>query len=146
MKRKEFLKSIGAGAAFAVTFSCLGGCSNNNGDEFPEEITLDPDPITGALLTIDLSEDSSSALKKNGGYLIKNRIVVAKDLSGDYVAATVRCSHEPRDKVIFRDNEYYCTQHGARYDLEGKGLNKDGKNGLTTYTTSLEGNILSIMA
>jgi len=26
MERKEFLKSIGTGAAFAVTFGCLGGC------------------------------------------------------------------------------------------------------------------------
>lgn len=146
MNRKEFLKSIGAGAALAVTVSCLGGCSNDNGDVFPEDITLDPDPVTGAFLTLDLSAASSSALNNNGGYLIKNNIVVAKNLSGNYVAATVRCSHEQRDKIIFRNNEYYCTDHGARFDLTGTGLNNDGRNGLRIYTTSLNGNILTISA
>ena len=99
MNRKDFLKSIGAGAAFAITFSCLGGCTNDNGDIFLEEIALEPDPVTGVLLKIDLTDASSSPLKNNGGYLIKNNILVAKDLSGNYVSATVRCSHEPRNKV-----------------------------------------------
>lgn len=146
MNRKEFLKSIGAGAAFAITFSCLGGCTNDNGDIFPEDIALEPDPVTGALLTLDLSAASSSALNNNGGYLIKNRIVVAKDLSGNYVAATVRCSHEPRDEITFRNNEYYCTAHGARFNIAGTGLNSKGRNNLKVYTTSLDGNILSITA
>ena len=146
MNRKEFLKTLGAGAAFAITFSCLGGCTNDNGDIFPEDIAIEPDPDTGALLTIDLTDTASNPLKKNGGYLIKNRIVVAKDLNGNYVAATVRCSHEPRDKVTFRNNEYYCTEHGARFDLAGKGLNNDGKNGLKIYRTSLDGNTLSVFS
>jgi nitrite reductase/ring-hydroxylating ferredoxin subunit len=146
MNRKEFLKSIGAGAAFAITFSCLGGCTNDNGDVFPDDIALNPDPVTGAFLTIDLSVASSSALKNNGGYLIKNNIVVAKDLSGNYVAATVRCSHEPRDKIIFRNNEYYCTEHSARFNLAGSGLKSKGSSNLKTYNTSLDGTILSITA
>jgi hypothetical protein len=34
MERKEFLRSLGAGAAFALTFPCLQGCSKDedNGD------------------------------------------------------------------------------------------------------------------
>lgn len=146
MNRKEFLKTLGAGAAFAITVTCLGGCSNDNGDIFPDDIALDPDPVTGALLTLDLSAASSSALNNNGGYLVKNKIVVARDLSGNYVAATVRCSHEPRDKVTFRNNEYYCTEHGARFNLAGQGLNNDGKNGLKIYRTSLDGNTLSVFS
>lgn len=146
MNRKEFLKSIGAGAAFALTFSCLGGCTNDNGDTFPAAVVIEPDPVTGALLTIDLSASSSSALQNNGGYLIENNIVVAKDVSGNYVAATVRCSHEPKDKITFRNNEFYCTEHGARFDLDGSGLNSKGSNNLTIYNTSLDGNILSITA
>lgn len=146
MNRKEFLKTLGAGAAFAITFSCLGGCTNDNGDIFPEEIAIDPDPVTGALLTLDLSAASSSALKNNGGYLVKNKIVVARGLSGNYVAATVRCSHEPKDKVTFRNNEYYCTEHGARFNTAGSGLNSKGSKNLTTYRTSLDGNTLSVFA
>lgn len=142
MERKEFLKSIGAAAAFAITFSCLGGCSQAEDFTAPDVIT--PDPETGALFTIDISAASSSSLKNNGGYLIMNNIVVAKNLAGSYVAATVVCSHEQKKKVIFRSNEFYCTAHGARFDLNGKGLNTDGRNGLTIYKTSLKGTILSI--
>lgn len=152
MDRKEFLKTIGAGAAFALTFSCLGGCTNDNGDVFPDETSSENGTGTGngtgtsALLTIDLAATSSNALKKNGGYLIKKNIVVAKDLSGNYVAATNLCSHEQRRKVVFKNGEYYCTDHGARFDVSGRGLNNDGRGGLRTYKTSLEGNILTITA
>jgi len=137
MERKEFLKSIGAAAALAVTFSCLGGCSESSVEESSE-------PGTGTLLTIDLTAASSSPLQENGGYLIKNNIVVAKNLSGNYVAATVVCSHQQNKNVIFREDEFYCTAHGARFDLNGNGLNDEGGNGLRIYTTSLEGDLLYI--
>ena len=160
MDRKEFLKSIGAGAAFALTFSCLGGCTNDNGDVFSEDTSSETEigtetgsgsetgtgTETNALLTIDLTATSSSALNNNGGYLVKNNIVVAKDLSGNYIAATNLCSHEQKRKVIFKNGEYYCTDHGARFDVSGNGLNNDGRGGLTTYITSLEGDILTITA
>ena len=139
MERKEFLKSIGSAAALATTFPCLGGCTQAEDFSAPEDIP------GGTLFTIDLSAASSNSLKNNGGYLIKNNVVVAKDLAGNYVAATVVCSHEQRKNVIFRNNEFYCTEHGARFDLSGKGLNTDGRNGLKIFKTTLTGTILSII-
>lgn len=143
MNRKEFLKSIGAGAAFAITATCLGACSTGEGDVFLDP-TPDADPLTGVIFTIDLNDASASALKNNGGYVIKNGIIVAKDLAGNYVAATVTCSHEQKNKIIFKSGEYYCTEHGARFNLAGQGLNSDGSKGLKIYTTSLNGTTLSI--
>ena len=32
MERKDFLRSLGAGAAFALTFPCVHGCSNDAED------------------------------------------------------------------------------------------------------------------
>jgi nitrite reductase/ring-hydroxylating ferredoxin subunit len=141
MNRKEFLKSIGATAAFAITATCLGGCTGGEGDLFPVENTQ-----TGVLLTLDLADATTSSLKNNGGYLIKNNIIVAKDLTGNYVAATVICSHEQKKQIIFRNGEYYCTSHGARFNLAGAGLNKDASAGLKIYNTRLEGNTLTISA
>lgn len=140
MKRKEFLKTLGAGAAFAVTFSCLGGCSSSEDTSVFEDISNE------LPFTIDLTDASTSALADNGGFIIKNNTVVAKDLTGNYVAATNLCSHEQKRKVIFKDGEYYCTDHGARFDLSGNGLNSDGSGGLTIYNTSLDGNILTVSA
>ena len=70
-------------------------------------------------------------------------MVVANN-NGNYIAATLTCSHEGRKEITFRNGEWYCTAHGARFDTAGKGLNNDGKKGLTVYTTSLSGNILTI--
>ncbi|MCJ7467858.1 MAG: Rieske (2Fe-2S) protein [Maribacter sp.] len=149
MERKEFLRSVGAGAAFAITFACLGGCLKEDPNPLTTEdpnANTPPDPVTGVLFTVDLSASTSSKLQNTGGYLTKNNVVVAKDLKGEYVAATVVCSHELRKDIIFNNDEFYCTAHGARFDLTGKGINNDGKRGLRIYATSLEGNILSILA
>lgn len=139
MKRKDFLKSIGGAAAVAVTFSCLGGCTKS-------DILTDTDITSGLPFTIDLTAAEASPLMNNGGYIIKNNTVVARDLSGNYVAATNLCSHEQLRKVIFQNGEYYCTEHGARFNLEGTGLNSDGSGGLAIFQTSLEGNILTVSA
>jgi len=48
MERKQFLKSLGAGAAFALTFPCVQSCSK-------EGIVVD-EP-TGVDFTIDLTSE-----------------------------------------------------------------------------------------
>ena len=137
MKRKEFLEKIGIGAAFALTATCLGGCSK---DSTPEPKDLD--------FTLDLSDTAYSNLMIPGGYIIENEIVIARSLSGEYIAATVLCSHEPNKNITYRDTDgvWFCTVHGAEYTEEGEGINALGSNGLTTYNTSLDGNNLRIFS
>lgn len=153
MERKEFLKSIGAGAAFAITFACLGSClreeldpvmlTETNGTDTTNTNTT---TASGVLFSIDLNSSEAAKLATNGGFIVKNNIVVARNLNGAYVAATVICSHDLIKKVTFRNNEYYCTEHGARFDQTGKGLNNDGKKGLRIYKTALNGSILDILS
>lgn len=88
----EFLETIGLGAAFVLTSTCLGGCYKDGG------IT----PIQNVDFTLDLTQSSNANLLQNGGYIIKNQIVVARTNSGEYVAATQRCSHENKYKVILK--------------------------------------------
>ncbi len=163
MERKEFLKSIGGGAALALTLGCFGGCLREELD--PEETATDGTSTdtsstdtsqtssgsssgtsSNVLFTVDLQASEASNLSSNGGYIIKNNVVVARNSNGDYVAATVVCSHEYKKKVIFRNNEYYCTEHGARFSQTGEGLNRDASRGLKIYQTELNGNVLSILA
>lgn len=145
MERQEFLKSIGKGAAFALTFTCLGGCLKEEPYLETESSGTDTETNNNVNFTINLTSSSASNLKNNGGYIIQNNVVVAKDNSGNYVAATVVCSHELLKQVIFRNNEFYCTAHGARFNLSGTGLNDKGSRGLKIYATSLEGDQLSIL-
>jgi cytochrome b6-f complex iron-sulfur subunit len=134
MERRDFLEKLGIGAAFVLTSACLGSCVK--------------DAVTPADFTLDLSAAGNVALKTNGGYIVTNGVVVAKTMNGEYVAATVTCSHEPRKQIIYEksSNEWLCTEHEARFDISGKGLNSKGNKGLTVYQTSLTGTSLRIFS
>ena len=84
MERRAFLEKIGIGAAFVLTTSCLQSCQK--------------DSAAAVDFTLDLSATANAALKNNGGYLVNSGVVVAKDNSGNYVAATQTCSHEGEKK------------------------------------------------
>lgn len=166
MKRHEFLKSIGfrGAALMAVLSSCtkkedsilnvltLSPAQNTPGATAPADSSsnggtsgnpssggIDLSTIKNPILNIDLSSGSAANLKKVGGYITQNGIVVAQSSAGVYVAATQTCSHEPKKKVIFNVTEYYCTEHGARFTLEGKGKNSFGSGGLTIYKVATDG-------
>ncbi|MBU6342488.1 MAG: Rieske 2Fe-2S domain-containing protein [Bacteroidetes bacterium] len=134
MTRKEFLASLGIGAAFVLTTNCLSSCTKDSSG--PVDFTL------------DLSDPNFSSLNTNGNYLIHNGVVVAKTTSGSFVAATNTCSHEGQKQVKYdkSNNNYYCTAHGARFDLQGNGLNSTGNKGLTIYNTSLNGTSLRVFS
>lgn len=136
MKRKEFLSTLGLGAAFALTATCLGGCYKDGG------IT----PVADADFTLNLTDSSNQNLLQNGGYIIKDRVVVARNDNGEFVAATQTCSHEPRNKVIFKNDEWFCTEHDARFSQSGAGLNDKGSRGLTIYQTELTGDMLRVFS
>ncbi len=135
MNRKEFLNTIGVGAAFALTASCFGSCKKTS--------TTPSGPID---FTLDLTLAANANLLINGGYIVINNCVVAKTTSGNYAAATVICSHEGRTQVTYdsANNNYYCTAHGARFSLTGSGLNSNGSGGLTIYNTQLTNSMLRI--
>lgn len=132
MDRRIFLSQLGLGAAFVLTAACLGSCKSD---------TTSVDPVD---FTIDLTASEFTALKTNGGYVIKNSVVIARTTSGGYAAATVKCSHEGKQQIVYRSSEWYCTAHGARFSEAGAGLNSEGSKGLTIFKTTLTGNSLRI--
>jgi cytochrome b6-f complex iron-sulfur subunit len=141
MERREFLESLGIGAAFVLTASCLQSCKNDNaGGVTPT--------TTGVDFTVNLDDAANSALKTNGGYVISNGIVVAKDKDGKFVAATQTCSHQGFKLVVFdgAKNEFNCSQHGARFSTAGAGLNSEASKGLTVYKTALTGSSLRVFS
>ena len=101
--------------------------------------SVDLSGITNRLLTIDLSSTAATALRTVGGYVTQSGIVVAQVSAGVYAAVTQTCSHEPRKNVIFNKTEFYCTVHGARFDLTGKGKNSYGSKGIAVYKVATDG-------
>jgi Rieske Fe-S protein len=121
MERKDFLRSLGAGAAFALTFPCLGGCSKDGGNGY-----IVPVP-TGVDFTIDLNSAEAANLANNGGFILKNFVVIVRNLEGNFVAASQVCSHENYDQVRFVDQEggfFHCDVHGSRFGQDGSPLNQ----------------------
>jgi nitrite reductase/ring-hydroxylating ferredoxin subunit len=168
MKRHEFLKSIGfrGAALMAVLTACTKAedsvlpaltispstdtgtgtttDSTGTGTGTGTSTATDLSKITNRLLTIDLSSSTAANLKTVGGYITQSGIVVAQSTAGVYVAATQTCSHEPKKRVIFNVNEFYCTDHGARFTLTGAGKNSFGSKGLTVYKTATDGKTLVV--
>lgn len=148
MERNQFLKSLGAGAAFALTFPCLHGCSNDSEDP-PGTIVEEP---SGVDFTIDLTSSEATKLATNGGFILKNLVVVVRNLEGEFVAASQVCSHEAYDQVRFIENDggiFYCDVHGSRFAQNGSPLNQvDGNPArqLKVYNTELneEENMLRV--
>ncbi len=101
--------------------------------------------ITNTKLKIDLTINANKALLNQGGYQrFNNTYVVALSKAGLYIAAPVLCTHDPLKDVIYSNEEWYCTAHGARFTLAGKGLNKNGNKGLVVYKTVTDGKTLVI--
>lgn len=146
MERKQFLRTLGAGAAFALTFPCLGGCSSDSDSEEGDKKEVP----TGVDFTVDLESDEASNLQTNGGFILKNDVVVVKNLEGEFVAVTQICSHENYDQVRFANVDggiFYCDVHGSRFSQAGTPLNQvDSKAAkpLKVYQTVLTGTMLRV--
>ena len=139
INRKQFLSKLGLGTGAIMATYCLGSLSSCD-DE-------DDDYIGGEVnFTLDLDESAYNALNAVGGYVRINKVVIAAVSEGTFVAVTQICSHQGAENVTFRslNNDFYCTQHGAIFDLEGKGLNSNGSKGILVYKTSLSGTLLRI--
>lgn len=135
IKRNEFLKKLGFSGAALFALYTLDSCQNESNVA----------PLAGDI-TVDLADASNAQLKTNGGYVIKNGVVIARVNATTFIAATLTCSHEGKTQITFKNNEWYCTAHGARFDQTGKGLNTEGKKGLKIYQTTLLNSTLTVKA
>jgi nitrite reductase/ring-hydroxylating ferredoxin subunit len=160
MTRYEFLKSMGfTGAALmAALTSCvkpedtyipvakidLNSATTPTVPVTPVTPTSNLNSITNPLLKIDLT---TSSLKNVGAYVIQNNIVVAQVSAGAYAAVTNLCSHEPKRKVVYDKNstQFYCTDHGATFDLKGVPLpNSITNRSITAYQVATDGKTLVV--
>jgi nitrite reductase/ring-hydroxylating ferredoxin subunit len=159
MNRYEFLKSMGfTGAALmAALTSCVkpedtyipvtridANSSTPTTPVIPVTPTTNISGITNPLLKIDLA---TSALKTVGAYIIQSNIVVAQVSAGAYAAVTNLCTHEPKRKVVYdkASEKFYCTDHGATFDLKGVPLpNSITNKAITAYQVATDGKTLVV--
>ncbi len=135
---------MGGAAAFALVFPCLQGCSKDEINGNLEEVP------TGVDFIVDLNSPEAAKLAVNGGFILKNLVVVARNLQGEYVAASQVCSHESYDGVRFISQGggiFRCDVHGSRFAQDGSPLNSvegDAPKPLKIFNTQLDGSQLQI--
>lgn len=136
----EFLKSLGFKGASLLAVYCslpaLSSCINESMDSVPLVIDF----------ALDLGDPTFSKLNTVGNYVVQNGIVIARISTTEFAAVTQVCSHEGKRKVNFTSGEFYCPEHGARFDTDGKGLNSKGSKGLKSYKTELTGTSLRVFS
>jgi cytochrome b6-f complex iron-sulfur subunit len=136
MNRKEFLSALGVGAAAVACTCCLGGCMSNG------SVTSPP---TNVDFTLDLTDPANNALKTNGGYIYKNGIIIARTVSGAYVALSSVCTHAGGTVYyIPGSNRFYCPNHGSNFGTDGSVINGPAASPLAKYNTALSGTSLRI--
>jgi len=136
MDRKEFLSTLGLGAAALACSYCLAGCK-----------PLD-NPITAPTnvdFTLDLTSPANAALNKNGGYIYQSGVIVARTTSGSYVAVSQTCTHAGGTvEYIASTNDFFCPSHGSNFATNGSVVNGPASSPLTRYTTVLTGTSLRV--
>ncbi|MFT4534557.1 MAG: cytochrome b6-f complex iron-sulfur subunit [Saprospiraceae bacterium] len=137
MNRKEFMNKLGIGAAFVLTSTCLGSCTRDSAD-----------PIKDLDFVIDLTQDKFLELNNFGSYIIEGQVVIARSNTGEYLAATLICSHEQLSQITYSavDGGWLCTAHEARFSEDGEGLNANGSEGLQIFFTEVNGDLLRIFS
>jgi cytochrome b6-f complex iron-sulfur subunit len=134
MDRKEFLATLGIGAAAIACSYCLTGCTKN------DSIT---GPPTNVDFTLDLTNAAYAALKNNGGYIYNGGVIVARTSSGSYVAVSQTCTHAGAT-VQFDGTQFVCPAHGSTFRTDGSVSRGPAGSSLARYNTSLNGNALRV--
>lgn len=137
MDRKEFMNLLGLSVGGMVVASCFGGCTNDSEDE--EAATVD--------FTLDLNDSANTALKNNGGFLVRNGVIVAKTTAGAYIAVASACTHQGTTvQYQVNNSRFFCPNHGSNFSESGSVLNGPANRPLKQYSTQLTGTTLRVFS
>ena len=132
MERKDFLKLIGTGAATVLIAGCIQSCGKDGGK-------VD--------FTLDLTASANASLNTNGGYVYSHGIIIAKTVSGNYVAVSQACTHDGVSvKYDSTNDQFHCDAHGSNFSDSGAVTMGPANSALRQYNTSLSGTSLRIFS
>lgn len=145
--RRVFLQKMGALAvmsSFGMSF--FASCSSE------EDMGPDQDQnlgnginVTEEKVTIDLEKQNQ--LKSAGGWILvlEARMLVVNVDGNSFSALTSVCTHSGCDRNwALNQNQFICSCHGSRFDLQGNVLNGPATRPLSTFATKIEGNVLVV--
>jgi cytochrome b6-f complex iron-sulfur subunit len=135
MDRKEFLSMLGLGAATTVLITCAQACKKSNPASTAPSVDF----------TLNLTDAANAPLKTNGGYIYSNGAIVARSVSGAYLAVSQACTHEGVSvQYQSSQNDFYCSAHGSSFSTNGAVIGGPAPSNLKSYNTALSGNNLHV--
>ena len=135
MNRKEFLSTLGLGAAAIACSYCFGGCESNDQVVTPPVVDF----------TLDLNDPANAALKTNGGSLYKEGVIVARTSAGDYIAVSATCTHAAGTvQYVASGNRFHCPNHGSDFGPTGAVIDGPALQALEAYHISLNSTSLRV--
>lgn len=146
--RREFIERAGM-TAVLTTFglSFFTGCSETETPNPPA--TPPPSGSNGVTIagnTIRIELTSQAALSVAGGWLLViDAQTLVVNVGGTYRAMTSVCTHSACDRNwTFSNSKFVCTCHGSEFDTSGNVLQGPANQPLKSYTTGLNGTLLTI--
>ncbi len=146
--RREFIERAGM-TAVMTTFglSFFTACSES---EEPNQPTTPPPTgsngvtVSGNTIRIDLT--SQAALAATGGWLLViDAQTLVVNVGGSYRAMTSVCTHSACDRNwTFSNSKFTCTCHGSEFDTSGNVLQGPANQPLRSFTTGLNGTVLTV--
>lgn len=136
MDRKQFLVTLGKGAAVATVAYCVG-CAANNAEVPTAPTTVD--------MTLDLTLSANQALNTVGGSIVTNGIIIGRTSATTFTAVAAACTHQGTTvQFQLHNNRFYCPNHGSTFTLNGAVTNGPAAKALNQYNTTLNGNSLRV--
>lgn len=136
MERKEFLKLGILGSLSFVIIGSLNSCDNTNSNE---PTTID--------FTIDLTQPEYQVLNTVGGSIIKQNVLIFRDIDDNIKAVSSKCTHENATlEFSSQESKIICPKHNSEFDTSGKVLKGPAKKNLYVYKVERNGNIVRIFS
>ncbi len=133
MDRNEFIKLVGSGSLLA----CAGCIDSVN--SFPAPSGVD--------FSLDISQGESAILQSPGGSLIKNGVIIVRQLNGDFIVFSKSCTHQGATiHYQASQNNFVCPRHYSYFDISGFPVNGPAVFPLRKYKTELNGNNLRVFS
>lgn len=136
MTRMEFLKLIGAGTVASAAIICLGSCSSSN-PAAPQKVDF----------TIDISQSPYNVLSTQGGYIVKDDVIVAHTINDTFVAIRSVCTHQGGTlQYIPSINLFQCPNHGSQFKTDGSLQRGPAAQAEIEYNVTVTGNIIRVFS
>lgn len=144
MKRHDFIKQFAVGGSLLLATPFIFSSCSKDDETDPGK---NPLPTPGNDVEIDLNAAAYSALKTVGGFAYYGDIIIIRTSETQYVALSKVCTHQGATVVYNPSNgNVVCNSHGSVFSNTGSVINGPATQALRRYTTSVNGNILTIKA